>query len=206
METRDSSSPRPPKLATPGHGAPSDFTTVERIILVADLAGFAKAFQLHDDLAMAQFAQAYYAACARVLKPAGGTIVKFMGDACLATFAPKDAARAVAAVAALQHEVDAIAKAPGMPVTFGANLHLAEIVEGTFQGRHDILGRGVNQTFILGRGPGVRLSEPAYRALPSSARGGWRKQKPPAVYHQDIGGAGVMRGLGKSAEKNAERW
>lgn len=55
---------------------------------------------------------------------------------------------------------------------------------------------GVNQTFLLGRGPGIRISEPLYRALPSAVRSPWVKHKPPAVYHLDAPD-GIYAGMGK---------
>ena len=187
----------------------SDFATADRVIVLVDLAGYSKAFQAHGDLAMAAFTQQYYDACVRALTGHGGMVVKFIGDACLATFAPDAAAAAVQAVAELQAAVAALAARAGVPVGLGANLHKAAVVEGEFgTGAHrrpDIIGRGVNQTFLLGGGAGVRLSEPVYRALPSAARGPWRKHKPPAVYHLERGD-GILAGAGKDAATNAARW
>src|SRR5712691_603913 len=64
------------------------FVPVKRIILLIDLAGFAKASQTAGDAEIVAFLQDYYAACEEVLNGKDGTVVKFMGDACLATFQP----------------------------------------------------------------------------------------------------------------------
>src|SRR5262249_4681464 len=91
----------------------------------------------------------------------------------------------------------------------GANIHLATIVEGSFGAgqsrRSDIIGRGVNQTFLLGRGPGIRISEPVYRKLPNEARSAWNKHKPPAIYHLTPT-SDVLRGLDKDPGTNTGRW
>jgi hypothetical protein len=109
----------------------------------------------------------------------------------------------------LQAEVYALARTGNMPVALGANLHIGAVIEGEFGGpsRHgrDVIGRGVNQTFLLGRGAGIRISEPVYRALPSGARSPWRKHKPPAIYHLDDT-AGLLEGGGKDAGQNTLRW
>jgi hypothetical protein len=34
----------------------------------------------------------------------------------------------------------------------------------------------------MGRGEGIRLSEPVYRKLESGVRSPWRRHKPPALY------------------------
>jgi hypothetical protein len=73
-----------------------------------------------------------------------------------------------------------------LPLALGANVHLASVIEGELgtgsSRRRDVVGRGVNHAFVLGRGPGIRISEPVYRSLPSGARSAWIKHKPPAVY------------------------
>ena len=71
----------------------------------------------------------------------------------------------------------------GHRVDLGVNVHLARVAAGTFAGgRYDLIGTGVNHAFLMGRGAGIRVSEPVYRQLPNDQRGPWRKRKPPAVY------------------------
>ena len=67
------------------------------------------------------------------------------------------------------------------------------------------MGRDVNQTFLLGRGAGIRISEPVYRALPNSARSPWSKHKPSAIYHLDAP-EGLYEGGGKDVVSNTLRW
>jgi adenylate cyclase len=181
----------------------------KRLIALVDLAGFAKAFQAHSDLEMAAFLQEYYAACEGRLVEAGGTVIKYMGDSCMAVFPPDAAQRCAEAVIDLGAAVEVLGEKFGVVISLGANLHIAEVVEGDFgvgaNRKPDIVGRGVNQTFMLGGGPGIRASEPVYRSLASDQRTPWRKHKPPAIYVLESAG-GVYRGLGKGPAANAQRW
>src|SRR5438132_5385892 len=186
-----------------------NFVPVKRLIMVIDLAGFTRAAQSAGDVRIVAFLQDYYAACEEVLNKKDGTVIKFMGDACLGMFPPERAKSAVEALLALQQRIKDIAGQNQFEIVLGANVHLASAIEVDFDTgtgkRKDIIGRGVNQTFLLGRGAGIRISEPVYRALPSSARSRWNKHKPPAVYHLDEA-QGIYEGAGKTPAANALRW
>ncbi len=102
-----------------------------------------------------------------------------------------------------------LAEDVGLDFSLGANIHFGEVIAtelGTGPGRrYDVVGRTVNQTFLLGRGGGIRLSERVYRTLPSGERSPWEKRKPPAVYV--LGESGEpYEALGKSPSENAQRW
>jgi len=164
------------------------FTPARRVLVVADLTHYTRVARALEDLETARFVDAYYRLCHEAFAPAGGRIVKFMGDACLAVFPPERCADAIEAVQGLSARVEALPGQWGLdvPVRLGANVHLATVIEGSFGppecAQRDILGAGVNFTFLLGRGEGIRLSEPAYRKLPSDRRGPWEKIKTPARY------------------------
>ena len=187
----------------------SSFQPTKRVIVLIDLAGCAKAFQTEGDEKMVAFLQGYYVACEKIVTGRGGAVIKFIGDACLAVFATDQAKNAIEAVLKLQSTIAMLAKRRQVQLALGANLHLSSAIEAEFgtgsSKRRDILGRGVNQTFLLGRGSGIRISEPVYRALPSSARSPWSKHKPPAVYHLNAP-HGIYEGLGKDPVTNALRW
>jgi class 3 adenylate cyclase len=185
------------------------FQLSRRIIVLLDLAGFARLFQTESDERMAHVVHDYYGACEGVITKRGGKVIKFMGDACLAVFPVEHAANAVGAVLDMRSRIAEICSQHRISTELGANLHLSSVIEGEFgtgsSRRRDILGRGVNQTFLLGRGAGIRISEPVYRALPSSGRTPWNKYKPPAVYHLDEA-QGIYEGAGKDPASNALRW
>ena len=70
----------------------------------------------------------------------------------------------------------------------------------------DVIGRAVNRCFLLGRGRGIRISEPVYRKLPSGDRSPWDKHRPPTVYALGELGAHPYARLGQSAEEMARFW
>ena len=168
------------------HADPQSFSSFPFVFLVADLSGYARAFRERTDEEMAAFLDGYYRLTESVISEGGGKVIKFMGDSVLARFPAEKAPEAVAAAVGLSDQVERFAADKGLPMSVGANLHLGTAVEAEFgQGsrrRLDIVGTAVNQTFLLGRGPGIRISEPVYRKLPSGERTPWEKNRPPAVY------------------------
>ncbi len=185
------------------------FVSRKTLIMLADLAGFAKAFQKTDDIAMAEFIQDYYTFCEEIVTRKNGAIVKFIGDGVLCRFQPNAAKAALEAAIELQSMAVKLAKRFRLPVALGVNLHLAFAIDAEFGAgvsrRRDLIGRGVNQTFLLGRGAGIRISASVYRSLPRNARSPWNKHEPPAVYHMNAP-EGILEGLGKPAVTNAARW
>jgi class 3 adenylate cyclase len=179
-----------PSPSDPDPPAAERITSTKLVIAVHDLAGYTRAAAMADEIAIATFLDAYYGRCAAHVRGAGGRVVKFIGDAVLAVFPPGRAVEAIEAMARLRADVCEIARqhqlhfiAPG-----NTNLHLATVAAGEMgppgDRRFDVLGAGVNHTFLLGQrqGHGVHISEPLYRQLPSEKRSPWGKQRPPAVY------------------------
>jgi class 3 adenylate cyclase len=158
---------------------------------------------------MADFLHGYYSVAEDAVGSSGGRIVKFIGDAVLAVFPDSAAAGAVSAAVSMRRDVERLGQQAGFPVRLGVSVHMGTAVETELgkgsSRRPDVIGRTVNQTFLLGRGPGIRISEPVYRKLPSGERTPWSKHKPPAVYVLEEGGD-VLGGSGKSAAENAARW
>lgn len=155
-------------------------------LLSADLAGFARACANQDALSIAQFLDGWYRRCAPIITSRGGRIVKFMGDAVLAVF-PEDATLAAVDCASVLREQCVEQRAQShWRIDLGANVHLAIVAEGDFgpdgDKRYDVFGSGVNHLFLMGGGPGIRISEPVYRQLPNDVREAWNKQRPPATY------------------------
>jgi class 3 adenylate cyclase len=177
--------------------------------MTVELTGYTKAFQTRDDAEAAGFVDEYYCLCEEVMTKKGGTIVKFMGDGCLLTFPEEATANALGAALELERALDDLTERHKLRLLLCANIHLGLVIAGQFgagPSRHaDIIGRVVNQTFLLGRGPGIRISEPVYRKLPNEARGAWNKHKPPAIYHL-APTSEVLQGAGKDAGTNTGRW
>lgn len=164
------------------------FTPRKRVLVVADLINYTRLAKKLDNLETAAFIDEYYRLCYQLIAPAGGRIVKFLGDACLAVFPPERCLEAVDAVAELSRKVGELGSSRQLPfpIRLGANVHMSVIIEGEFgpaeTAHYDVLGEGVNFTFLLGRGEGIRISEPVYRKLPSERRSPWERVKPPTRY------------------------
>jgi class 3 adenylate cyclase len=182
---------------------------VKRVVVTADLAGYTKAFQTKTDEEVGALLDEYICECDQAMCSCSGRIVKFMGDGMLAVAPPEKVDAVIVALIHVERKLDDIAARHGLQLSLGANVHLGPVVEGWFGSGDsrawDIVGRTVNQTFLMGRGPSLRLSEPAYRQLPSAARSAWSEQKPPAIYHLSSPD-GILETLGKSAGTNAKRW
>lgn len=162
----------------------SDRVMEKLALLAIDLAGYTRWATRREALDVAAMLERYYDAMAAIVRAHGGRVVKLMGDGVFAVFPEAQTVAAIdAALAALRWETSD----PWLRV--GASLHVASVATGEIgsgpERRWDVIGAGVNHLFRMGGGAGLRLSEPAYRKLPSERRQGWRKEEPPATYHWD---------------------
>ena len=195
------------------HPPAEQFPPAPMIVLVVDLAGFAREFRSNSDSEMAAFTHEYYRIAGDVIEEQGGKIIKFIGDAVLSIFPPDAASETVSAAIMMQRSVTKLAQDLGFEVGLGANIHFGEAVATEFgtgsNRRFDVIGRTINQTFLLGRGSGIRLSERLYRKLPSGERSPWDKRKLPAVYILEEAGEPYVTGSEDSTKgptQNRERW
>ena len=156
------------------------------VLVMIDLAGFTRAVADLPAVEIAELLERYYELCGERVAAHGGRVVKFEGDSCLATFEPDLAREAVACAVSLREDVLELGRVSQLDLDMGANLHLARVVAGTFgfgtARGDDVMGMGVIHTFRMASGPGVRISEPVYRKLPSDQRSPWHKHQPPATY------------------------
>ena len=149
------------------------------VIFTADLAGFTRFVARTEAEELARILDGWYHVVQTAIEGQGGRVVKFMGDGVLAVFPESEAVAAVECALELRGRTDA----PG-GLRLGVSLHLAVVAEAALgpARSYDVVGMGVNHAFLLGRGPGLRISEPVYRKLPSERRSSWQKQHPPAIY------------------------
>jgi adenylate cyclase len=159
-----------------------DIRESKLVLLAADLAGYARASASLDALVIARFLDGWYGDCAQAIKPRGGRIVKFMGDAVLAVF-PEDHA-----LAAVEAASDLRARCAGLAwqVDVGVNVHTAIVAEGELgpdgDRRYDVLGSGVNDLFLMGAAAGIRITEAIYRQLPAEQHAHWQAGKTIGTY------------------------
>jgi class 3 adenylate cyclase len=156
------------------------------VLVLIDLAGFTRAIAGLSAVQVAEVLDRFYASSGAVVEEHGGRVVKFSGDNCVAVFEPDHVVDALACVQAVRTAVVSMGRETDLDLDTGANVHLAKIVIGAFGAPYasgdDVMGAGVIHVFRMGGGPGVRISEPVYRKLPSSERTPWRKHQAPATY------------------------
>jgi class 3 adenylate cyclase len=157
------------------------FRETKLILFTADLAGYARATAHMEALEVAAFLDGWYRSIDAILARHGARLVKYMGDAFLATFPEGAAVAAVDAAAdllALDH------RASGLEVETGVKIHLGSVAEGEVGAdrRYDIFGSAVNHLFRMGGAGVVLISEPVYLQLPDERRAAWQKHHPPATY------------------------
>ena len=156
------------------------------VLVLTDLAGFTRAVAGLSAVEIAGLLDRFYSSSGAVVEEHGGRVVKFSGDNCLAAFEPDHVVDALTCVQAVRAAVVSMGQDSGLDLETGTNVHLAKVVIGAFGAPYasgdDVMGAGVIHVFRMGSGPGVRISEPVYRKLPSGERTSWRKNQPPATY------------------------
>jgi adenylate cyclase len=165
----------------------SEYRERSLVMVLVDLARFTSAIAELSLRETAELLDEFYRAAEDVVVRAGGRVVKFVGDGCLAAFEPDHVLSALEAVDAISERVATIGAKRGLAMEVGANVHMAHVAEVSLGSGavEELVGIGVVHTFRMGGGPGVRISEPVYRKLPSTNRTPWRKHQPPAVYRRD---------------------
>lgn len=160
-------------------------TERERVLMVADLANFTGSVAHLDDLAVAGLLDHWFSEATEEVTANGGDVVKYLGDGLLADYDANAGPAAVESAGRLRRLAQSIGAEHGINLDCGVSVHRARVVECTFgpHRRRDLSGRGLLHCFRMGRGPGVRISEPVYRQLPNEQRHGWSKQRPPSTYH-----------------------
>ena len=162
-------------------------TRIETPLLIAflDLTRFFAQSQRADDAEIAETLDAFYEHVAAAVGAAGGTVVKFIGDAALVVFPEAGVDRGVEALLDLKDSVDDLMTRRGWQCRLTVKAHFGPVVAGPYGAagaqRYDVLGRAVNVTAGL-EGSGVTLSVEAFRRLGADLRPSFKKHTPPITY------------------------
>ena len=150
-----------------------------------DLSRFAAWSSSDQDDRVAAFLQSFYVLSSERVVGAGGRIVKFIGDAGLAVFAPEVAEEVIFALCRLSQDVRSMAREVGLDTYLNTNVHVGAVISGSFgppdDARFDVLGKAVNVAARLGR-RGVTLSPQAFRCLSPEGRARFEKITSPITY------------------------
>lgn len=126
--------------------------SIEAVVAFFDIRGFTRLSAELGAGPVVDLVNTAFDALDRVVQPAGGEILKFIGDAALVVFPREDgAATCVDILAVLLNAVDAIATATaaaGHPLAVGVGVHLGSVLYGNIgsEARHDftVMGPAVN--------------------------------------------------------------
>ena len=186
----DFTSPKGPEGESQRDGCPScklpgDCRAVSLGVAFFDLSRIGEWSSSQDDARVAGFFQRFYVMAAAHIEPAGGRIVKFMGDAGLAVFEEDAAERVIFALAELAEQSRRAARECGLDAYLNVNVHFGPLLAGSFgppgSERFDVVGKTVNIAARLGR-RGVTLSAQAFRCLGPEARKRFDKMLQPITY------------------------
>jgi len=164
---------------------PPDSQTETLGVAFFDLSRKSEWASSEQDERVAAFLNAFYTLAGEHLTPAGGRIVKFMGDAGLVTFAKDSAEACIFALCDLALAARELALDTGFDSYLNINVHVGPVVTGTFGPpgleRYDVIGKAVNVAARLGR-RGVTLSAQAFRCLSPQGRERFDKHTPAVTY------------------------
>jgi class 3 adenylate cyclase len=171
---------------TPQRGKlPSDCKAEDLGVAFFDLSRFAEWSDSSADAPVAGYLQEFYCLAAERIEPAGGRIVKFMGDAGMAVFDPKVAEKVIFALCEFAREARERARQHGFDTYLNVSVHVGPVLAGSFgppgAERYDVIGKTVNIAARLGR-RGVTLSTQAFRCLSAEARKRFEKIQRPITY------------------------
>ena len=172
-------------LAPPAGNLPADCRTQTLGVAFFDLSRISEWSSVEQDATVAGFFQDFYVMAAGHIEPAGGRIVKFMGDAGLAVFEPDAAERVIFALCQFAADARRRAREFGLDTYLNVNVHVGPVLAGGFgppgAERFDVIGKTVNIAARLGR-RGVSLSPQAFRCLSGDGRKRFEKITPPVTY------------------------
>jgi class 3 adenylate cyclase len=160
---------RPVAEAAPTAAAATGMKREPLVIAFVDLDRFQIASRRVRDEALVEILEDYYERIVSGLKPAGGRVVKFMGDGALVVFPLERATHAARALLMLKSEIDARHVKRKFASPFVARMHVGEVMSGQLgpkgDKRYDVVGQAVNRAATLHLGDGVVLSSEAWGKL-----------------------------------------
>ena len=164
---------------------PADCKSTTLGVAFFDLSRMAEWSSTAEDVHVASFLQRFYELAAEHLEPAGGTIVKFIGDAGLVVFPEESAEEVIFALCAFAGDARECGRQLGIDTYLNVNVHVGPVVAGSFgppgAERFDVIGKTVNIAARLGR-RGVTLSAQAFRCLSPEGRERFQKVTRPTTY------------------------
>lgn len=158
---------------------------IEVLIACFDWARFNAFSHRRENRAVFDALDTFYKLSESVIHPAGGRIVKYLGDAGLAFFPAELADAGVRALLELKAKTDSWMRVQGFDSFLHVNCHFGAVTLGEIGGpetrRLDLIGDNVNLCFALEH-KGFTITPQAFRQLSAESRTRFKKYTPPVVY------------------------
>ena len=159
----------------------SNFPTLKNLLIVfSDLSSFVKISEEHSDpVELFNLMNSYFEVVGSIIEPAGGRILKYMGDSVLIVFEEDQIDEAVKVSYRLKQEGDIWLQEQGLKSSQIFKIHFGEVAFGNFGSKKtnfpDAIGRTVNETILL-KSNGFAMSPQVFRKLSSETRKLFKKQ------------------------------
>jgi len=155
------------------------------LIAIADLTRYTAYARRTEDAELAETVNGFYQRVTAAIDDAGGTVVKFMGDAALIVFSDDAVDVGVDALLAMKDDIDRYWSGLGWESKMILKVHFGTVIAGPFgsaaHARFDVIGSAINQTFRMDSS-GFALSTAAFRKLSPELRKRFKKHTPPITY------------------------
>jgi class 3 adenylate cyclase len=139
------------------------------VIAFIDLSRFQIASRRVKDDALVALLEEYYERITDGLKPAGGRVVKYMGDGALVVFPADRVSQAARALLMLKSDVDARMTKKKFPTALVVRVNVGDVMAGGLgpkgDKRYDVIGHAVNRTAALRPGESFALTGDAHEKL-----------------------------------------
>ena len=163
---------------------------VNLLISFMDILGFMKfTKKMQDPTEVFDLLNGWAAAIVAEVEPAGGKVIKFIGDSCLSIFTEDKVDAGIQALLTAKRKGEDYLQGKGFATKIRATAHFGEVAIGEFGSGQckglDVLGDSVNIAATLDGGDRrgrLILSPQAFRKLEATSRKGFHKYTPPVVY------------------------
>jgi adenylate cyclase len=155
------------------------------LISFIDITHYIAIAQRLDTAKLFSFVEEFALLVGAVIEAAGGTVIKFIGDAALIIFPEGKVNEGVQALLVLKEKTDRWLKEQGFPSQLTVKAHWGEAAFGLIgtgtDNRPDVIGHNVNIAAAV-PAQGMALSPQVFRKLSPAMRKLFKKHTPPVTY------------------------
>jgi adenylate cyclase len=159
--------------------------TIQALVACSDLTGYARLTSKLADEEVFHFLSDYYELVGQTITPAGGRMIKFMGDAAFMIFPESQVDSGIRSLLVLQQEGDRFLADRGIGCRHHIRAHFGPVQQGELGTREDkrldVIGSTVNTMFSI-KASEFALTPEAFRKLKPETRRLFKKHTQPVTY------------------------